>query len=295
MGSEPRYKPWPAAALQFLLSRIMTVASSAKCDYTAPMKHIIKSFLFVLISSSLATSLASAQNSLTEDYAIEIMTPYAKQMGLKGINLTRSEEYADNLGSSEVRNGYIEIEYGTDVRIKYPTMKEDTFTFILCHELGHTFARKSMLREDGSRISPEGYSDYWSAAVCLKKIFSAIPSREVVTPDPFVQLKCDSVYKTNIDRIVCYRIAAAGMDFGTQMHLFVKSLSPADTQTGFYAKPDYKKKETIFFDNYPSLQCRMETALAGALCPTSEKRWTMGIANWACETGAGARPSCWYK
>ena len=255
----------------------------------------MKLYLALLITVGFYSNLSMAQNSPTEDYAIEIMTPYAKQLGLKGINLSRSEEFADNLGSSEVRNGYIEIEYGTEVRIKYPTMKEDTSTFILCHELGHSFARKDMLRPDGTRISPEGYSDYWGAAVCLKKIFSAIPPNRIVIPDPFVQSKCDTTYKNEADRMVCYRIAEAGMDFGYQLHLFVKSLSPTQTPTGFYGTPDYNKKETAFFDNYPSLQCRMETILAGALCTTSEKRWTQRISNWACETSLGARPSCWYK
>ena len=174
-------------------------------------------------------------------------------------------------------------------------MKEDTFTFILCHELGHTFARKSMLREDGTRISPEGYSDYWGSSVCLKKIFKAQPSKQVVIPDPFVQVRCDATYDNNDDRIVCYRIAAAGMVFGYQMHLFVQRFTPANPVTGFYGNPDFHKKETAFFDNYPSLQCRMETIVAGALCKTSEQRWSQGISNWACESTAGARPSCWYK
>ena len=261
------------------------------------MKHIIALlFLVGLYSNSAsAQNTALAQNTPTEDLAIEIMTPYAKQMGLKGINLTRSEEYSDNLGSSEIRKGYIEIEYGTEVRSKYLTMTDDTFTFILCHELGHTFARKSMFREDGSRISPEGYSDYWGASVCLKKIFQAMPPQQIVIPDPFVQTRCDATYDDNNERIVCYRIAMAGMGFGHQLHLFVQSLSPKNPITGFYGTPDFNKNETMFFDNYPSLQCRMETILAGALCKTSEKRWSQGISNWACETSAGARPSCWYK
>ncbi len=277
------------ARLYFLLSKIMTVANSRPPRYTAPMKHIIALLFLVGIYSNSA----SAQNSPTEDLALEIMTPYSKQMGLKGINLSRSDEFADNLGSSEIRNGYIEIEYGTEVHTKYPTMKEDTFTFILCHELGHTFARKSMLRPDGTRISPEGYSDYWGAGVCLKKIFRTIPASHVIIPDPIVQLNCDKTYKSDVDRMVCYRIAEAGMDFGYQMHLFTKKIGYPET--GFYAKPDFNKKETEYFDNYPSLQCRMETILAGALCITSEKRWTQGISNWACEASAGARPSCWYK
>jgi hypothetical protein len=72
----------------------------------------------------------------------------------------------------------------------------------------------------------------------LKKVFQAMPPKKIIIPDPFVQTRCDATYDNKEDRIICYRIAAAGMDFGTQMHLFVKSLSPADTQTGFYAKPD---------------------------------------------------------
>lgn len=253
----------------------------------------MKLLITLLVTIGFYSNLLMAQNSPTEDYAIEVMTPYAKQMGLKGINLTRSEEFADNLGSSEIRKGYIEIEYGTEVHSKYPTMKEDTFTFILCHELGHTFAQKSMLREDGTRISPEGYSDYWSAGVCLKKIFRAIPASHVVIPDPIAQLNCDTTYKNDADRMVCYRIAEAGMDFGYQMYLFTKRIGYPET--GFYAKPDFNKKETAFFDNYPSLQCRTETILAGALCTTSENRWSQGISNWACETTSGARPSCWYN
>lgn len=247
-----------------------------------------KSILFFLISAVSLTSYA--QLTLNEERLLQIMSPYAIQRGLKGINISKTDEYPDNFGSMEVRNQYLEIEIGAEVRQAHPGLSEDAYAYILCHELGHFFAGAPSSRG----YSTEGQCDYFASAVCLKKLFKEFPSQSDVIPHPYVKTNCDAQFTDSIDRSICYRSAMAGIEFMTEMHNWISKISPSETK-GFYALPDFNQKETMFSDGYPTLQCRTETIAAGAFCNTSELRWSQRISDWACETPVAERPSCWLK
>jgi hypothetical protein len=221
------------------------------------------------------------------------MIPYAKERGLLGINISKTEDFPDNFGSMEIRNQYLEIAVGSEVKKINSHLSEDVFAYVLCHELGHFFAGQP-LSTNIHQLSTEGQSDYWAAAVCLKKIFRKFPSVQLKTPELFIKNNCDSEYKSALDQQICYRITQAGFDFMKHMHLSIAKISPIEGR-GFYRMPDFSKKETHFSDGYPTLQCRAETIAAGAFCNTSEKKWDSKAANWPCETPLAQRPSCWFR
>jgi hypothetical protein len=257
------------------------------------MKYLLNSITFILVVLLPYSQTVLAEIDANEALLVEILNPYAKQLGLLGINLSKTDIFPDNYGSMEIRKQYLEIEVGTDVKKMHADLNEDAFSYVLCHELGHYFAGPP-LKNDSSQLSSEGQSDYWASAVCLKKFFRRSPAKHKIKPLPFVKSHCDSQFQKSNDRIICYRSAQAGMDFMTEMHNWIKKMSPNDAKT-FYGQPQFGNKELGFFNDYPSLQCRVETIAAGAFCNISENRWTQRIANWHCENSIAARPSCWFK
>ncbi len=256
----------------------------------------MKSFrliLLILVSAFLNQAQAeAAELAQNEERLVQLMTPYAKERGLMGINITKTTDFPDNFGSMEIKGYMIEIALGSEVRRLHPRLSEDVFSYVLCHELGHFFAGAPLYKNEDS-LSTEGQSDYWAAAVCLKKLFRDFPQATVKNLDPFIKKNCDIQFRDKSEQLICYRSAQAGFDFMTEMHYSVAKHSPVEAK-GFYRKPDFTKKETHFLDGYPTLQCRAETVAAGAFCNTSEKRWNLRIPNWSCETALTKRPSCWF-
>lgn len=230
-----------------------------------------------------------------EQTLIQIFTPYALKAGYSRIKISTDYENTLYTGGVMVEDNMINMVFGSEFNKAYPNLPEDAYAKILCHELGHIFGETPKADQINNPISPEAESDYFAGAVCLKKLFKAYPSKSIQIPDPIVSLKCQSVYKNQDDIKVCERIAMSGFNFFTALRnslLKTKAIMPNDD---FYGQPNFSKKETRFFDYYPSLQCRTETIAEGAYCNTSENLWSSGEKNWHCQSGLGARLGCWFK
>ena len=230
-----------------------------------------------------------------EKTLIQIFTPYAINAGHSRIKISTDYENTLYTGGVMVEDNMINIIFGSEFNTAYPNLPEDAYAKILCHELGHIFGETPAADQISQPISPEAESDYFASAVCLKKLFRAYPSRTIQMVDPMVSMNCLSVYKDAQERELCERIAMSGLNFFTALRtslLKTKAIMSSDT---FYAQPDFSKKETRYFDFYPSLQCRTETIAAGAYCDTSENLWSIGEKNWHCKSGIGARLGCWFK
>ncbi|MBC7458395.1 MAG: hypothetical protein H7235_08965 [Bdellovibrionaceae bacterium] len=229
-----------------------------------------------------------------ETRAVQLMNPFALKLNLRRIQISKSIDDPANMGCIEIKNHQAQMSIGADIFKDHPGLSEDGYAAILCHELGHIFAGAPIYMKDGANLSTEGQSDYWAAAVCLKKLFRAFPEPEIKTPQASVKSNCDKVYSTNSEQQLCYRVAAAGMNAMNVLHKSLIDVIQNDP-AGFYKKPDFSNHETLFSDRYPTLQCRAETFAAGAFCKTSESKWTSGSTNWACEAEISKRPGCWYK
>ena len=230
-----------------------------------------------------------------EKTLIQIFTPYATAAGFSRIKISTDFENTLYTGGVLAEDNMINMVFGSEFNKAYPNLPEDAYAKILCHELGHIFGETPKVDQIDKTISPEAESDYFAGAVCLKKLFRAYPAETFQISDPILSQNCLSVYAEAEDRQLCERIAMSGLNFFTALRtslLKTKAIMPNDT---FYGQPDFSKKETKYFDFYPSLQCRTETIAAGAYCDTSEKLWSVGEKNWHCQSGLGARLGCWFK
>jgi hypothetical protein len=258
------------------------------------MKKVFTSIWIIGMLSISVTAAPIQQFTLWENRAIQLMQPYTLQLGLQGIRILKSSDDPDNMGCIELQNKWAEISIGSAIFKNHSELTEDGYAAILCHELGHVFAGAPLYLKDGANLSTEGQSDYWAAAVCLKKLFTRYPRMNSAKPNPYLVTNCDSQFASKREQRLCYRIAAAGMNVMTVLHRSLIDVIQNDP-VGFYKKPDFSIKETLFSDRYPTLQCRAETYAAGAFCKSSDIKWSNGVINWNCEDEISKRPSCWFK
>lgn len=189
--------------------------------------------------------------------------------------------------------------------LRSPRLSADGFRFVLCHELGHLFAgapRRNVPPEwDGPRaddglsfLSAEGESDYYANAVCFRRLVENHSLQdhqkaleEGSPPQSLVQ-QCNQVWGAeSSNSMICQRAALGGLN----MLLLVK-----DFDISFDRKSDEEADETIR-DFYPSRQCRLDTALAGALC-RSDMSLVLDFYDAGrdtCSNQEGLRPRCWFK
>ncbi|MBX2987088.1 MAG: hypothetical protein KF802_04245 [Bdellovibrionaceae bacterium] len=194
---------------------------------------------------------------------------------------------------------WIEIHGGL---LRSPRLSEDGLRFVLCHELGHFFAgapRKAHPFDspeesapDGlSFFSAEGQSDYYAASACFRRIVAGQDHGSFLGKAPVppaVREKCERTWgRLSAESLVCQRTILAGLN----MLLLVKDF-PISVET---PSEERVERTNAFF--YPSRQCRLDTAVAGALCRSSlpllfDFNDPMAV---RCGNAEGLRPRCWFK
>jgi hypothetical protein len=179
--------------------------------------------------------------------------------------------------------------YGGLARYKGMTM--DGYAGVACHELGHHLGGAPLF--SGTDMSVEGEADYHVGAKCLRKYFADDDNVALMKDqniDPLVVSKCTAAFLNDAQLVaICERSAIAG---------FVISDILRDLQNEApiaFNTPD-TSQVTQTFEDHPHAQCRLDTYLAGAVCPVSSDVEfsntdpTVG----ACMTADGARPRCWF-
>ena len=196
---------------------------------------------------------------------------------------------------------YIEIYGGLG---RHPEMSPEGLMLVICHEIGHHLAGYPRYGENTEVMSTEGQSDYFATAKCARSIFeemspdthknwawanrNRIP-REVARP-----CAVNFPNPASEDAIYCARSSLAGMSLARTLAT-LGSTSPESLS--FTQKDQNVVNET--FESHPEAQCRLDTYVAGALCPVHHDI-AFGFSNpveGACvkaQEGA-TRPKCWYK
>ncbi len=178
---------------------------------------------------------------------------------------------------------------------RYSLISEDAFITLICHELGHLLGGYPK----GGTISVEAQSDYYSTAKCVRRLFphwSEWRNPEVSSPGPqdisFAETKCkisfpDEGYET------CVRSMNASWKISQLWGKLDRNKRPS------YLKPD-STRVRVTQASHPSAQCRLDTYVAGALCPVDykvdfsyENEKVGACGKWFQE--AFQRPLCWYK
>jgi hypothetical protein len=212
--------------------------------------------------------------------------------------------------SSHILSHQFTIVVGMDA-IANPAMSVDILALGMCHEIGHflggapigeSFGRGALLR------SVEGQADYFASSKCLKRIFKDRSENRAVFRSYPLELRNKIkglCYSYQCARIVgtawCYGRLLEG-ERGCLEEMSPRAEYPMRTNQLSFSTPDLRivgKTST----RLPDLQCRLDTFVAGAICPINEYESfdfydpTVG----ACMADAlnpleamGARPSCWF-
>jgi hypothetical protein len=257
-----------------------------------------------------------AQSNITEamfnqiiDQAYKVYTPIIAAHG--------GELYIDRNWKSTTVNAYAQ-QTGKQWSVnmfgglaRRPEVTPDGFALVVCHEIGHHLGGYSF--KGGRWAANEGQSDYFATQSCARMIwgFEAAKNyawRNVTGVPDVVQKSCDSVWKTENNRGLCYRTAAAGYSLANLLAA-LGSEKPISFDT-----PDRTVVRTTD-DEHPMGQCRLDTYFQGALCTKNfdpsvipGKNQTQGqqslnaemvAAKYTCfkEDGftLGNRPTCWFK
>ncbi len=163
-----------------------------------------------------------------------------------------------------------------------PEITEEGFALVLCHEIGHHLGGFPSYTMEGSKwAASEGNSDFYSTSSCARKILwgTALPD-----PNKDIEMYCSKAK----DQFQCYSSFLGAMSL-------TRLLGTLTGEKASILKRDLKVVKRTN-ESYPSVQCRLDTYIAGALCDTKwddskipQNRDEMrGI---SCDT----RPRCWYN
>jgi hypothetical protein len=196
---------------------------------------------------------------------------------------------------------------------RHPLMTSDGFQMVVCHETGHHFGGFPFMYTvlQGNWAAAEGEADYFAAQVCTKKMWANEidqneTARSLVAEYP--KSKCDEVWKTRNEQNICYREAIAIESMYAVKHVIEGGPAPR------FDTPDTQQVAETYKD-HPSVQCRMDTSFAGALCaapfneafiPGANAEGGKGsqaaekeAAEQSCTSYShyeiGLRPRCWFK
>ncbi|WP_437288868.1 trypsin-like serine peptidase [Sorangium sp. So ce406] len=252
----------------------------------------------------LAVQAADAYRGHAEDhqarFSVEVGSEY----------LTRLDIAADRIWH---------VHLGVDLRRPGVT-PPDVASLIMCHEVGHALGgfpfKQSTVQQTqveglaagqyGTVSSAESQADYFATKECLPRLWSTEPAvnalfRETVTEH--AKAACDAAWDGVEEQDMCYRLAAAAEAFGRW-----RGVDPAPR----LSTPD-TTEVMVTKEEYPSVQCRVDTLFQGALCPTKFRGTAIpglippyeqvltfspeveaAAAPDACTEGPGSRPRCWF-
>lgn len=147
---------------------------------------------------------------------------------------------------------------------RLPGMTVDGVIAVLCHELGHGIGGAPHKLRDSDQVgtvSTEGQSDYWGYKVCLPRMFSKVPPKsQPIALTPQIAKICQRQVTNEVSVETCYRFYAV---MEVEREYFAKHiLNPGPTD---YETPDKTVVDQVDLtpDHYPSLQCRVDTMIAG--------------------------------
>lgn len=225
----------------------------------------------------------------------------------------------DSVPHAFAQNGREWHIVATAALITAPNMTADLFALLVCHEAGHLVGgfpfksgRSINIDVAGTAIAAESQSDYFAAKDCLPRLWASDTNANTAVLHALTaaeRARCKQV-GTEADQALCARILRASLQFGrylAELHAAQNGQSPV------YPALDTPDTSTLDStkEGYPSDQCRIDTLLAGMVC--SVKNTGVGIPGllapygelslasqeaakpFACQSGAGARPRCWFQ
>lgn len=188
----------------------------------------------------------------------------------------------------------------------------DGMAYTVCHEIAHIIGGPPKYTNDDFWGSAEGQADYVASNLCLKVLFQQddnIALLDLINPPEIVRTKCDAAFSNPNDSALCQRSIMAGHSFASN-----NRRNRLAWFTGSHQSPAYRSLATplsltrrdpqqvaALNRSYAVPQCRLDTAMAGALCERGgnfdpaqaqdPQLFNCGLQD-SLET---RRPRCWFK
>lgn len=234
------------------------------------------------------------------------MSLYVPYMAARGVTLEFVQLHQHGITGSGNRDSETHATLTVDDGYyTNPKITEDGFRFMVCHELGHVTGSAprmeapamydGILDDKGDvPISAEGQADYFAAAKCMRQVLAGQDDVAYVRAHGApaqVAAMCAQGFPDAEASALCQRIMVAGKNF---LDSFARSF-PSSFKTQDPARPPYS-----LLAEHPPAQCRLDTIVAGALCPVDKDAAVdpYDPAAGFCTSKnfpQGARPACWFK
>lgn len=197
----------------------------------------------------------------------------------KGLPFTLTRKYENNevnAHAGKLKDKWDIIAKGGFA--KHPLATKDSFALIICHEIGHLVGGLPTVVPEwyNSNFKPknsaEGQADYFASAKCMKKYLSVENNKVIVSSmyiPSIIKDSCDNIYGTTTEEsAVCQRSIIAGevqakllADLKIKEGITDITMSKVAVDT-----PDQLIVDKTNIAGYPSVQCRLDSYIAGALC-----------------------------
>jgi hypothetical protein len=225
----------------------------------------MKMLLSLLILTSLFVQ--TAQASITESDFSNLMNLFQKNY--PDIEIQGSWDN-DTVNAQAMRfdQSKLVVIYGGLARERTTTL--DSFTVMVCHEVGHHLGGKPYFPAMGGAAwaAGEGAADYYSVQSCFNKLAPSITEQQVTLP---------GVYESDIQKIcanqtqaaVCRRALIAGLIIAKLQWQVLPNETPEPTLSS--TDPKQVKSTSL---EYGSPQCRLDTFVASAVAAPRPHCWS---------------------
>lgn len=177
---------------------------------------------------------------------------------------------------------------------------QELFSALACHEMGHIFGGAPLAGPNRllvQRGTVEGQADYYATLKCLRRVFRSFPNmpsqfKATLAEQAEARQKCSNNYDRPEDIHICQRSITASLRVIRIMEEDFSNSAPAS----FFQRHPVKVLETLMLHS-SSYQCRLDTAIAGALCNTTDRDDLSdeSLEPGTCMEGLGSRPRCWFN
>ena len=273
------------------------------------MRTLMVLFALTLAATTRAAPVSAPPTGAQVDFqgiiarALSIYVPY---MAARGVTLEFVQSHQHGITGSGNRDSETHATLTVDDGYyTNPKITEDGFRFMVCHELGHITGSAphmeapamydGILDDKGDvPISAEGQADYFAAAKCMRQVLAGQDDVAYVRAHGaprLVAAECSQSFPDEEGAALCQRIMVAGKNF---LDSFARSF-PSSFDAQDPARPPYS-----LLGEHPPAQCRLDTIVAGALCPVDKDAPVdpYDPAAGFCTSKnfpQGARPACWFK
>jgi len=177
--------------------------------------------------------------------------------------------------------------------LENPKLKKENLYNVFCHELGHIIGGAPFIEEfpgDNRKISTEGQADYFATAKCMKR---------VIDLDKYREYKIEEQIETDLEKRGCTTPMCKLISYFSYQTIL---LLGDNEEFSFEAVDEHVVDYTYPYKN--SEQCRLDTFLAGAICPVasdinfSDESQSFAACHWrgfSTNFILGSRPACWFR